>query len=184
MILASVSPRRKELLEREGIAFQVMPQDVDEKRQPGEAPRSMVERLAVAKAKACRDANPDLDDTILAADTIVWRGNVIFNKPTDEDSAARMLESLSDTTHYVSTGVAIISGDRCVSFVETTKVTFRDISDAEIESYVATGECADKAGSYAIQGGAAGFVDRVEGDYDNVVGLPVKRVLEELEKLK
>lgn len=183
MILASASPRRQELLAREGITFEVMPADIDESRRVGESPRALVERLANEKARACQRMHPGIDDIILAADTIVWRGNVVLGKPADDAMARRMLESLSDATHHVTTGVAIIAGNTCTSFTETTDVTFRDVTDNEITAYVASGECADKAGAYAIQGGAANFVDHIDGDYDNVVGLPVKRVLAALEDL-
>lgn len=183
MILASASPRRAELLAAKGIAFTVEPADIDETRKPHEAPRALVERLAREKALACAANHPDTDEVILAADTIVWRGDVVFGKPANDEMAVRMLESLSGATHHVTTGVALAHKGACVSFTETTNVSFRELTDDEIHAYVATGECADKAGAYAIQGGAAGFVEALEGDYDNVVGLPVKRVLEELARL-
>ena len=183
MILASASPRRQELLAREGISFTVDPSDINESRQHGESPRALVERLATEKAQACAERHPGTDEVILAADTIVWRGDVIFGKLATDEKAVRMLESLSGATHHVTTGVALISPTSSVSFAVTSDVTFRDLTDDEIRAYVATGECADKAGAYAIQGGAAGFVEELKGDYDNVVGLPVKRVLDELEKL-
>ena len=186
MILASASPRRKELLERAGFALTIVPADVDETRLPDEGPADLVARLATLKAHACLDAYGNLapSETLIGADTIVWLDDDILGKPTDDADAVRMLRELSGRTHHVSTGVCLLIGEtdhvRERVFVETSHVTFRSLADEEIRAYVATGEPLDKAGSYAIQGGARKFVERLEGDYDNVVGLPVKRVLHEL----
>ncbi len=190
MILASASPRRLELLQRAGFELEVAPADIDEQRLPGETPVSLVERLATQKAHASLEALGALPkgEVLLAADTIVWTGDDVLGKPSSVGDACRMLAELSGRTHYVSTGVCLLVGapdspakptER--AFVETTSVRFREVSAAEIASYVATGEPMDKAGAYAIQGGAHGFVSSFEGDYDNVVGLPVERVLRELE---
>jgi len=185
MILASQSPRRKDLLEREGISLTIIPADIDETRLPEERPTELVARLATEKARAVADALTEPpDEPILVADTIVWQDDVIFGKPLDDADAIRMLQTLSGAIHHVSTGVCLIWRGLERTFVETTDVCFRDLTATEIASYVATGECADKAGAYAIQGGAHGFVDRLEGDYDNVVGLPVTRVLEALSEME
>lgn len=190
MILASASPRRKELLEREGFELVVEPSDVDESRLPHESPTRLVERLATAKAYAALANRGTLEprEVLLSADTIVWTGNTVLGKPKDEDDAVRMLRTLSGHTHHVSTGVCILCGTGVddhiqSSFVETTGVTFRALSDDEIRAYVVTGEPMDKAGAYGIQGGAGAFVSALEGDYDNVVGLPVSRVLLELRRI-
>lgn len=191
MILASASPRRSELLEAAGYDISVEPVGIDEGRLPGESPIALVGRLARSKAQACLDAHGPLgrSEPLLAADTIVWDGDVVFGKPADEDDARRMLRGLSGKTHRVSTGVCLLLGDgrggaRRHAFVETTEVTFRRLSEAEIDAYVATSEPMDKAGAYGIQGGAGRFVAALEGDYDNVVGLPVSRVARELADLE
>ena len=188
MILASASPRRKELLSNAGFDLVIEPADVDETRLEGESPCHLVQRLAELKADACLKTHGLLKpgQTLLAADTIVWVGTKALGKPCNDDDARRMLGELSGKTHHVSTGVCLMRGtpdglDRC-SFVETTDVTFKDLTDAEIDAYVATGEPLDKAGAYGIQGGAGAFVARLEGDYDNVVGLPVRRVQDVLSR--
>lgn len=186
MILASASPRRLELLRNAGFELVVEPAPIDEARLAHEAPVELVRRLAVEKAHATLGQHGPLapDEELLAADTIVWKGDEVLGKPADDADACRMLRLLSGGTHHVSTGVCLMRGKRESSFVETTDVTFRTLTDEEIASYVATGETADKAGAYAIQGGAHGFVRSLDGDYDNVVGLPVARVIEELQKLR
>lgn len=185
MILASQSPRRSELLERIGIAPIVRPADIDETRRPDEPPCDLVVRLARGKAHACRDgmAGP-VDDVVLAADTVVWMGGVVLGKPRDADDAMAMLRSLSGRSHHVSTGVALIAPDgRETSFTETTTVTFHELTQGEIAAYVSSGEPRDKAGSYGIQGLGSLLVARIEGDYDNVVGLPLARVVRALDRL-
>jgi septum formation protein len=188
LVLASASPRRAELLRQAGLAFDVLPVEVDETPLPGESARQMVRRLAQEKARlaatrleASRPGNAVL---ILAADTTVVLDGEILGKPADAEDARRMLRQLSGRTHEVITGIALLGlpGGTLRLADEATLVTFAQISDAEIETYVATGEPVDKAGAYAIQGGAARFVTRLEGSYSNVVGLPVelvKRMLEE-----
>lgn len=189
MILASASPRRKELLLQAGFELSIEPADVDETRLPNESPVALVRRLACLKARAAleRRGMPADGEVLLGADTIVWRGEDVLGKPIDQTDAIRMLRELSGKTHHVSTGVCLLVArggevdER--SFVETTDVTFRALADGEIDAYVATGEPMDKAGAYAIQGGAGAFVSSYNGDYDNVVGLPVSRVLAELENV-
>lgn len=191
VILASASPRRKELLERAGFELSIEPANVDETRLPHEAPAHLVERLSRLKAQAALVAHGSLqpDELLLAADTIVWTGEDVLGKPHDAQDAIRMLRELSGRTHHVSTGVCLV---RCLpdgttsmeSFVETTGVSFKTLTDDEIVSYVATGEPMDKAGAYAIQGGAGSFVRDIVGDYDNVVGLPVKRVKDLVDALR
>lgn len=191
MILASASPRRKELLLGAGFDLEIEPANVDESRLSHEDPLAYVERLARAKAEATLRAHGTLSigGVLLAADTIVWTHDQVLGKPQDEGDARRMLQELSGHPHSVSTGVCLMMGieggkTATRSFVETTTVAFRAIADDEIRAYVATGEPMDKAGAYAIQGGAGRFVEQLDGDYDNVVGLPVSRVLEELERVK
>lgn len=185
MILASASPRRKELLSSAGFQLTIEPANVDETRLPNEETLAYVERLARKKAEATHALHGPLstDELLLAADTIVWMANRVLGKPHDEADACQMLHELSGRTHYVSTGVCIMHGTQATSFVETTQVTFRPIADDEIRAYVATGEPMDKAGSYAIQGGAKRFVTALNGDYNNVVGLPLQRVIQEIERL-
>lgn len=192
MILASASPRRRELLERAGFELDIRPADICEDRGPEESPRALVERLAREKGLAALAALGGLEpgETLISADTIVWMGGEVLGKPADEADARRMLRELSGRAHHVSTGVFLALGAQepgdaphQASFVETTSVRFRAIQDDEIRAYVATGEPMDKAGAYAIQGGAGAFVEGLDGDYDNVVGLPVTRVVEELARL-
>ena len=190
MILASASPRRQELLSRAGFSLSVEPADIDEERMAGEAPVALVERLATQKAQATLAAHGTLeqDEALLAADTIVWTGNEVLGKPASAEDARHMLRELAGQTHHVSTGVCLIVGRTDAaplirSFVETTAVTFLPLSDAEIDAYVATGEPMDKAGAYGIQNRARAFVSHIEGDYSNVVGLPVARVIRELADL-
>jgi septum formation protein len=174
LILASASPRRRELLTQAGLTFRVLPADIDETPHPNEAPAAYVQRLAIEKAEAIAAQNPN--DTILAADTSVVLDDQILGKPVDQQDAIRMLTLLSDRTHAVMTGVAVLAPGRpIVSAVEITHVTFATIPLAEIATYVATGEPLDKAGAYAIQGAAARWIPRIEGDYSNVVGLPLYR---------
>lgn len=173
LILASRSPRRQELLARAGIPFTMRPADIDETWLEGEDPRAHVERLARAKAAAVA-AGPD--DVVLGADTVVVVDDEILGKPADAADAARMLRRLEGREHRVLTGVCLKRGHREAVDSEATVVRFAPLSEAEIEAYVASGEPMDKAGAYAIQGLASKFVERVEGCYFNVVGLPVAKV--------
>ena len=172
--LASASPRRRELLSQIGVAHEVCPVDIDESRLPGEAPRDFVRRLAVEKAtRAWRDNAAAGGQPVLAADTVVVLGDVVFGKPADPADAVDILGRLSGRTHDVLTAVACMQeGERDVR-LSASQVSFRPISPAEREAYVATGEPMDKAGAYAIQGRAAVFVERLEGSYSGVMGLPL-----------
>jgi septum formation protein len=185
--LASASPRRQALLEQAGVRFQVLlanpGEDVEhlEHVRDGEAPRAYVERVALAKALAgqARRADRSLPAApVLAADTTVAVGGAILAKPRDPDDAVRMLSLLSGRTHRVLTAVALVRGagqiERCIT---VSRVTFARLTKARIERYVATGEPLDKAGAYAIQGGAAEFVRRIEGSYTGIVGLPLYETL-------
>ncbi|HTW58801.1 MAG TPA: Maf family protein [Terriglobales bacterium] len=183
LVLASASPRRQELLRHAGISFAVQPADIDETPLAAESPRACAERLAREKALAVWRMRPE--DVVLGADTIVVVDQAILGKPRDADDAARMLRLLSGRVHEVLTGVCLANSaqGRPADSVhelrtasETTLVTMNDISDEEIRAYVATGEPMDKAGAYAIQGMASRWIPRIEGDYSNVVGLPVALV--------
>jgi septum formation protein len=185
IVLASASPRRQELLRNAGIPFTVQPADINEAPVAGESPRDCAERLAREKALAVCQGQPQ--QWVLGADTIVVVGDAILGKPRDAHDAGRMLRLLSGRTHAVITGVCVVgavaSGQGSVASnaepftaSETTLVTMGELSDAEIRDYVATGEPMDKAGAYAIQGIASRWIPRIEGDYSNVVGLPVALV--------
>lgn len=184
MILASKSPRRKELLAAGGYTPRIVPANVDERRREGESPVELVERLAEAKARAVAD-EAGAFEVVVGADTIVWLGDETLGKPKDAEDAKAMLEKLSGTTHQVTTGVALIAADpsgqrKTRVFSETTRVTFYGLSDAEISTYARGPEPLDKAGAYAIQGAARLFVKGIDGSYDNVVGLPLARFVREL----
>src|ERR1700730_3634985 len=184
LILASASPRRAEILRGAGIAFAVLSSAVDETPFPGESPHDIVQRLASAKAElvAARAIGPAI---VIAADTVVALEGQIIGKPRSTDDARHILEQLASRTHSVLTGVALIrlpDGERR-SFVETTHVHFSALSSDEIFRYRATDEPYDKAGAYAIQGRAGRYIQRVEGCYFNVVGLPLARLSQELAEL-
>jgi len=174
LILASSSPRRSELLTAAGIPFTIQSLPVDESPLPGEDPAAFTLRLAHAKAAVVFAHNDHA--TVLGADTIVVCDGEILGKPADAADAARMLAQLSGRAHQVITGVAILSPAGVLTHAETTTVVMRAITPTEIVAYIATGEPMDKAGAYAIQGGAAPFITRIDGDYSNVVGLPVDAV--------
>jgi septum formation protein len=178
IILASASPRRRELLARLGIPFEVVVSGVDEEPWPREKPESYVLRNASEKARAVSARYPEA--WILAADTIVVVNDEILEKPKSAQHALDMLRRLSGREHEVITGVCvrhpIPAGFREAADTVRTRVRFRALSSAEIDAYVATGEPMDKAGAYAIQGGAASFVESIDGSYDNVVGLPLETV--------
>jgi septum formation protein len=192
LVLASGSPRRQELLRNAGIPFTVQPADIPEAPLDGESPRACAERLARLKAQAVSREKPS--DYVLGADTIVVVDGQILGKPLDQADAARMLRLLSARSHEVITGVCLVGPGNSVpgsqfsvpSFAdgrsETTVVTMGKISDREIRDYVASGEPMDKAGAYAIQGMASRWVLRIEGDYFNVVGLPVSLVFRTLQE--
>ena len=179
LILASSSPRRQELLRQEGINFEVSPADIPEVQRSGEPPIEYALRLAQEKALKVAAKFPDA--MVLGADTIVVVDQQILGKPADAQEAARMLELLSGRTHQVITAVSLVTAEGRVDTRSlATSVNFRALTRQEIEHYVAGGEPMDKAGAYAIQGGAAQWVTRLEGDYSNVVGLPVPLVQEML----
>jgi septum formation protein len=205
LVLASASPRRQELLRNAGISFVAQPADVDETPLADESPHACAERLAREKALAVWQMRPQ--DVVLGADTIVVVDATILGKPTDADDAARMLRLLSGRVHQVITGVCLATPvvscqlpaaskssenaergpatDRELRTAsETTLVTMCELSDEEIRAYIATGEPMDKAGAYAIQGIASRWIPRVEGDYSNVVGLPVALVCRMLRGIK
>jgi len=192
ILLASSSPRRKDLLESAGYRVTVIAPDVKEEWRRGEDPVSYVRRNAEEKSadvlgRMRREMSQG--EALLAADTIVVLENKILEKPDDPAHAVSMLESLSGKTHFVHTGVCLAYFDRQKRieqkvFVETTKVVFKDVNLAEIQAYVATGEPLDKAGAYALQGGAAGMVERIEGSRSNVIGLPMERVNREIQGLE
>ena len=180
VILASLSPRRRDLLRAAGIPFEVCPTEVDETT---DLPAKEAV-AALARRKALASAREHPGRTILAADTLVTLDGESLGKPADADEARRMLRTLSGRAHEVVTGVCARKDGREVWGTRTTRVVFRDLSGEEIDRYVASGEPMDKAGAYAIQGGAAAFVERYEGEYDNVIGLPVSLARELLEKLQ
>jgi septum formation protein len=189
LVLASGSPRRRELLERLGLAFEVRPADVDEALLPGEAPEELVRRLALAKATATLDASAEPDVVALGADTVVVLDDEVLGKPVDATDATSMLTRLAGRTHRVLTGLAVArrggpvgGADDDVALgaaaqvavaVEATEVTFAPVTAADIAWYVATGEPLDKAGGYGIQGRGAVLVSSIRGSHDNVVGLPL-----------
>ena len=175
LVLASASPRRRELLTLAGFVFEVKAADIDETRRACEAPVEYVRRLAMEKAQAVAKLNPDA--VVLGADTTVVLDGEVLNKPVDLVDAERMLRRLSGRTHQVHTGVAVVSGDVCEAHVETTDVSFREIGEDELAVYLSSGDAMDKAGAYGIQGHAARWIPRIVGDYFNVVGLPVSAVV-------
>ena len=185
LILASASPRRKELLEQVGAIFEIIPAKGEEVITK-ENPHEVVMELALQKAKEVADGQ-DNEHIILGADTVVVYDNKILGKPKDKADAVRILIQLSGNTHSVYTGVAIIqktNGTEQISnFYEETKVTMYPMSQAEIEAYVETQEPMDKAGAYGIQGQGAIYIEKIAGDYNNVVGLPIARIYQEMSKL-
>ena len=177
LVLASQSPRRREILERAGFQFEVRLSGVPERLAMGEHPVDYVRRLSRAKAEAV-ERGPG--EVVLGADTVVVLYDHILEKPADAMDAARMLRLLSGRRHSVITGICLVSDRGSTSAHEETRVQFSELSEAEIASYVSSGEPMDKAGAYAIQGLASKFIDRIEGDYFNVVGLPIALVYQRL----
>jgi septum formation protein len=175
VVLASASPRRRQLLDLIGIEHEVRPANIDESMRPRENPRRHAERLAREKATAIAKRDPDL--ITIAADTIVVVNRKVLGKPKDAEDAARMLSLLSGREHVVTTAVAVSRGRKLRSAVEEVRVKFRRLRDDEIEAYIATGEPMDKAGAYGIQGFGATMVERIEGDYFAVMGLPIVRLV-------
>ena len=180
LILASQSPRRKELLGLFHIPFAVRVADIDEAMDAGKRPFDEVARVSRLKALAVA-AEPE--DIVIAADTIVVLKNDVLGKPKDEADAFRMLSALSGQDHQVMTGVTVRRGDKILTATEVTDIHFRPLSEKEIRAYIATGEPMDKAGSYGIQGGAALCAEKMVGDYYNVMGLPVCRLWQMLREI-
>ena len=175
VVLASSSPRRRQLLNLIGIAHDVRPANIDESARPREVPRRHAERLAREKASAVATRDPDL--VTIGADTVVVINRTVLGKPADGDEAARMLGLLSGREHLVITAVAVSRGKKLRSAIEEVRVRFRRLRDDEIQAYIATGEPMDKAGAYGIQGFGATIVERIEGDYFAVMGLPLVRLV-------
>ena len=171
IILASGSPRRRELLKDIGLEFEIYKPDVDESKLDNELPEDLCLRLSRLKAKSVAEKFPDL--IIIAADTIVVIDKKILGKPHDREDAFRMLKTLQGREHEVITGVSVALNTKVISHAEHTIVKFISMSDEEIREYISTGECDDKAGAYAIQGKGATLIERINGDYFNVVGLPL-----------
>jgi septum formation protein len=183
LILASASPRRREILGRLGLAFEVRPSDIDETRKPGEDPRTYVARLAEGKARAVDAGGTRL--AVLGSDTTVVLDGTVLNKPADLAESERMLRALSGREHEVHTGVALVLFPEQASRViqVTTRVRFRALGEAAIRGYVESREGMDKAGSYGIQEIGAGLVSEVHGSYSSVVGLPAAETLELLDAM-
>lgn len=180
LILASASPRRKELLGLFHIPFTIRVADIDETMDNTKSPYDEVARVSRLKALA---VERQADDIVIAADTIVVCSGKVLGKPGSEAEAVSMLQLLSGRDHQVMTGCTVLRGDRAETFTEVTDLHFRSLSQKEIEAYVASGEPMDKAGSYGIQGGAALFCERMAGDYYNVMGLPVCRLGQVLKQI-
>lgn len=189
LVLASGSPRRKEILSQAGFSFRVLPVDADE-RLEDRLPEEMVQILAGRKAAACMELLKETEDNIqnllvLGADTVVVYGHTILGKPSDREDAAETLRKLQGNCHSVYTGFSLMWLDhqenlQCAVSAEKTNVYFNPMSEEEIRYYVSTGECDDKAGSYAIQGIGMRYIKKIEGDYHNVVGLPLGRLYQTL----
>jgi len=178
LILASASPRRKELLGLITSDFRVVTSDVDEMLPDGIAPVEAVKLLAERKARDVAKNHPQ--DTVIGSDTVVAIDGAILGKPIDDEDAAKMLRSLSGRKHMVYTGVCVISPEKCSVFAGGAAVKFAEMSEQEIKEYVKSGECRDKAGAYGIQGYGARYIEYIEGDYYSVMGLPVQLLYKEL----
>lgn len=185
IILASESPRRRELLEQVGLSFEVMPSKGKETIRETEPDRIVMQLSAdkAAEVAALLAERGNGGAVVIGADTVVVGMGRILGKPADEQDAFNMLSGLRNGCHYVYTGVTIIYKDRQKSFAEKTQVRVCDMTDSEIWEYIGTGECMDKAGAYGIQGRFAEYVTGIDGDYNNVVGLPVARLMRELKEL-
>ncbi|MGI6392960.1 MAG: Maf family protein [Candidatus Izemoplasmatales bacterium] len=181
VILASNSPRRRELFDFLGVKYQIMTKDVSEAIDQGLLPEEQAMELAFRKAHAVFKENKD--KIVLGFDTLVYTETEILGKPKDDKDARRMLRILSGTKHMVVTGTAILTKAVSHSFYSKTAVTFYPLTDEEIDKYIASKEPMDKAGAYAVQGYGARFVERIEGDYYTVMGMPVSRIYQEFKKL-
>ncbi len=177
LILASKSPRRDEILDLAGYAHEVIVSDADESLTEGISAKDAVKEISRRKAAAVFEKTSG-ERVIVAADTVVEDGGEVYGKPKDARDAERMLRSMSGGHHFVHTGITVTDGDKTISETVTTKVFMRDLSDREIEGYIESGAPFDKAGAYGIQGAAGAFVEKLEGDYFNVMGLPLCRISE------
>lgn len=183
IILASQSPRRQEILKTAGLEYQVIPSKVDERFNHNLSVEEAVMDLAFQKANFVAEERGESDLLIIGADTIVVINNEVLGKPKNYQDAFRMLNMLQGNTHQVLTGVALIKDDKKILFYEKTLVTFKPMTKKDIEKYIEEENVYDKAGSYAIQGEAMRYIDHIEGDYYNVIGLPIKHLLEEIKKM-
>lgn len=184
IILASGSPRRRELLAQIGLDYEIITSNADENITE-DKPELLVMKLSARKAQAVEQTMSDKDKAeciVIGADTVVYSNNKVLGKPTDKVDAFCMIKELSGSSHSVFTGVTLIENGVARSFCEETKVYVYDMTDREISDYIATGEPMDKAGAYGIQGAFAAFIRKIDGDYNNVVGLPVARLYQELKK--
>lgn len=181
LILASQSPRRRELLEKCGIPFTCEPADIDETIDDSRDLSEEIRRLSLVKAAVILKKHPDA--VVVGSDTIVAVDGKVLGKPKDRDEARKMLKMLSGHTHQVITGLSVLSSRRQFQDVSISHVTFAPLSDDEIGAYVSSGECDDKAGAYAIQGGAGKFITNIDGDYYAIMGLPLNSVYEELKNI-
>ena len=182
IILASASPRRKELLERDNVPFCIIKSDVIENIEPGLSPKEVVKHLS--KIKACDVFDKHPNDFVIGADTIVVIDDLILGKPKDRNDARRMLSLLKGRAHSVMTAVTFASSNEIKTILSESRVYFNDISEEEINDYIDTAEPYDKAGAYAIQGMAAKFISHIDGDYNTIVGFPIDLVIEELNDKK
>lgn len=180
LLLASASPRRRALLLQAGFAFEVRVTGIDERRRGGETPVEYVRRLAIEKAQAVAGSEPEA--LVLGADTAVELAGAVMNKPANRADAERMLRALSGTTHRVHTGLAVVCAQGVWTHVETTEVVFRELRERELRVYLDSGDGLDKAGGYGIQGYAARWIPRIDGDYFNVVGLPLAAAVKLLDE--
>ncbi len=181
IILRSQSPRRKELLAKEGYKFEIIPANTNEEIDLTKSPLENVKRIGLEKALC--DRNLYENSILIGCDTIVVLDNKIYGKPKDKADAYRMLKLFSNKTHEVMSGVGIVYKNEIYSFVVVSKVTFKDLTDDEINNYILSEECYGKAGAYAIQGLGRGLVAKYEGELENIIGLPIKEVKEILDKI-
>lgn len=181
IVLASKSPRRKELLEKCGISFIADPADIDETIDESLPFEEAIKQLSFRKAEAVLKRNEDA--IVIGSDTIVTIDGEILGKPKDHADAKKMLSLLQGRTHSVITGICILSKNRCYQDVSVSEVTFAEMEEKEIETYIATGECDDKAGAYGIQGCGGRYVTEIKGDYYAIMGLPLNKVYEEMKNI-
>lgn len=181
IVLASKSPRRKELLEKCNVSFICDPADIDETLKKDIPLKDAIQELSLRKAKATLERHPDC--LVIGSDTIVVLNDEVLGKPKDRDEAFDMLKNLQGNTHHVITGIAFVSEERTFTDVSISEVTFAKMSDEEINEYISTGECDDKAGAYGIQGFGGKYITNIDGDYYSIMGLPLNKVYEELKNI-